>query len=95
VVATNDGLYSVGARQADSEADYYYLFMLVHVLHVLARFQLMIVGVAMACLCACSVYGHTHAGARIHESFLREILFFTNSQKFSPSKISRYTVFLF
>jgi hypothetical protein len=34
--------------------------------------------------------GHTHAGAQIHESFLREILFFTDSRKFSPSKIFRY-----
>ena len=36
--------------------------------------------------------GHTNAGAQIHESFLRETMFFTNSQKFSPSKVSRYTV---
>ena len=28
----------------------------------------------------------------ICESFLREITFFTNSQKFSPSKVSHYTV---
>ena len=28
----------------------------------------------------------------IHRSFLREIVFFSNSRKFSPSKVSRYTV---
>ena len=29
---------------------------------------------------------------QIHESFLREILLFTDPRKFSPSKVSRYTV---
>ena len=29
----------------------------------------------------------------IHESFLHEILYFNDSWKFSPSKVSRYTVY--
>jgi hypothetical protein len=57
VVATNDGLYSVGAHQAD-----YYDLMLVLYLHA-SWIQLMIVGVAISGLprrlFACSVYGYT------------------------------------
>ena len=70
-VATNDGFYSVAVH--------------LHSTSLVPTWQLIVVGVVIG---GCVGIACTHASltCRIHESFFRENLLFTDSRMFSPSK---------
>ena len=87
VVATNDGLYSVGAHQADN-------YDLVYNGSYLLASKLP----ADDCGCGHRWSAYVHAQSIVTPMQNRRStkvfsLYFTDSRKFSPSKISRYTVF--